>query len=164
MSRTGNESNAVNRTLSQIERFWSRVDKSGGPDACWPYMGARESNGYGYPTWGEKGRHALGHRLAWQLTNGEIPPRRLVCHTCDNPPCCNPAHLFLGTGSSNALDKVAKGRHPKTAKQKMNPEKVRELRRLRDEGWTFEALGKRYGIMDNHAYYIYVRRCWANVA
>lgn len=96
---------------SGAERFWLHVDKSG---ACWLWMGARLPKGYGlFGGLREDGtRHdRLAHRVSWELQHGAPPPDdRMVCHTCDNPPCVNPAHLFLGDASLNAADMIAKGR------------------------------------------------------
>lgn len=91
-----------------VAKFWSKVDKSGGPEACWPWTGATNELGYGVTQF--DGRAALAHRKAWALTNGPIPDDKLVCHRCDSPPCCNPAHHFLGTNADNMADMAAKGR------------------------------------------------------
>lgn len=92
--------------------FHRHVDRSAGPLACWPWTGLR-SKGYGRFKVGDKNRY-FAHRVAWELANGPI--RRdlgelVVMHTCDNPPCCNPAHLRLGTDADNQADMRAKGRH-----------------------------------------------------
>lgn len=95
-----------------MDRFWSKVAKAGAND-CWPWLGSQQKPmGYGHWTWwdGERGRSTTAHRKAWQLTNGPIPEGMMVLHSCDNPPCCNPAHLWLGTHADNMADKVAKGR------------------------------------------------------
>lgn len=90
-------------------RFWAKVDKRG-PDECWPWLGATNGNmGHGQLTVAQRRHYA--HRAAWELAHGPIPPGFFVCHHCDNPPCCNSAHLFLGTARDNAQDMVAKGRH-----------------------------------------------------
>lgn len=101
-------------TLAEVEAaFWSRVDKSGGPDACWPWMGPMTDFGYGkFRVWN---RTRTSHRLAIEFTNGPIQTGSgyhgtCVLHRCDNPPCCNPAHLWLGTNADNAADRNAKGR------------------------------------------------------
>lgn len=99
---------ATLRSLPIEIRFWAHVDVSGGKDQCWPWRGPINSSGYGVFKF-----HAdiyLSHRFAWELTNGKIPDGMFVCHHCDNPPCCNPAHLFIGTPKDNAQDAMKKGR------------------------------------------------------
>lgn len=95
-----------------IVRFWSRVDQSGGPLACWLWTGAVFAvSGYGaFKTW-ERQRSC--HRMMWELTQGMVPNGLHVLHHCDNRLCCNPAHLFLGTHADNMADMVAKSRQAK---------------------------------------------------
>ncbi|WP_368493194.1 HNH endonuclease [Deinococcus sp.] len=95
------------------DSFWARV-KRGDPKACWPWQGTISRTGYGVITYHK--RQWRTHRLAWVLTHGEIPEGLFVCHHCDNPICCNPQHLFLGTPLDNARDMVAKGRSCKGEK------------------------------------------------
>jgi hypothetical protein len=93
-------------TLEQ--RLDHYIDKSGGPDACWPWT-ASTNTGYGQMTWKRKPDRA--HRLMWVLHHGPIPPDKPhILHRCDNPPCCNPAHLWAGTNADNIADMVAKKR------------------------------------------------------
>lgn len=87
--------------------FHSRVDRSGGDDACWNWTGSKVS-GYGNMRW--LGRSRYAHQIAYELAYGRYSPELDVCHTCDNPPCCNPRHLFLGTHQVNMEDRDAKGR------------------------------------------------------
>lgn len=94
-----------------VARFWSKVDYSGGIAACWPWTGGRTPKGYGHFRVGPDGLIAT-HRLAYFLLYGEIPRGRHVCHDCDNPPCCNPFHLWAGTNAQNMQDASAKGRLP----------------------------------------------------
>ncbi len=88
-------------------RLWNFVDKSAGPKACWPYTGCLHK-GYGWAK--RQGKRVFAHRLAWECTNGPIPDGLFCLHRCDNPPCCNPAHLFLGTQADNNRDRHSKGR------------------------------------------------------
>lgn len=89
--------------------FWARVDQSGGPNACWPWMGYRTPRGYGRLYCGSR-TPVYAHRVACALAHGPIPPGMDACHKCDNPPCCNPAHLFPGTQDDNIQDAKRKGR------------------------------------------------------
>jgi len=109
--------NPRTRRRSQMEideeaRFWSKVDRSGGPESCWPWVCGKDTKGYGCCRIGPR-KQTCAHRVSWQISRGDIPPGLLVCHRCDNPPCCNPAHLFLGTNTDNMRDCSAKGRIPK---------------------------------------------------
>jgi hypothetical protein len=96
-------------TLMPTARFWAKVDQSGGPDACWPWLGYRTLGGYGH--WHPaKGVKVVASRFAYEDTFGPLPVGYGACHSCDNPPCCNPAHLFAGTAEDNAQDAQQKGR------------------------------------------------------
>ena len=76
---------------------------------CWEWQRSRDQRGYGLVT--RSCGESRIHRLSYKLHKGDIPTGMLICHTCDNPPCCNPEHLFAGYASDNANDAVAKGRH-----------------------------------------------------
>ena len=140
-------------------RFWANVDRSGTaaaanprPDLgpCWPWQGAT-LKGYGQLTMGN--HRWLAHRLAWILTNGAIPAELGVLHRCDNPPCCNPAHLFLGTQADNMADAARKGRACKlpeygedNPRAKLTWGAVRTIRRRYEAGETMRAIASDYGM------------------
>lgn len=89
------------------DRFWAGVDKRG-EEECWPWTKSCVTDGYG--TLGAAGLVFATHRIAWEIENGPIPPGQAVLHSCDNPPCCNVKHLFLGTNLDNIKDMIAKKR------------------------------------------------------
>jgi len=91
------------------DRLWSRVDRRG-PDECWPWQGATNKKGYG-ALWNGVDKNVGAHVAAYELTFGPIPDGMDACHTCDNPSCCNPAHIFPGTRRDNMQDCAAKGRN-----------------------------------------------------
>lgn len=89
-----------------MERFWSKVEKA---DGCWNWNGYRDTKGYG--AFGLDRKVQKAHRVAYILAFGEIPEGAHILHSCDNPPCVNPAHLRAGTRTDNMQDKVLRGRH-----------------------------------------------------
>ncbi len=90
------------------ERFDRRIAKRG--EGCWEWTGARMPRGYGIFRMSQPRRNVLAHRFAWERAFGPIPLGHDVCHSCDNPPCVRPEHLFIGTRKANMADMVAKGR------------------------------------------------------
>jgi hypothetical protein len=100
--------------------FWEKVDKSGGPDACWNWSGAVTAK-WGYGCFHMGGNRVLGaHKIAYEYVNGAVPDGLCVLHKCDNRLCCNPAHHFLGTKLDNARDAVAKDRHARGERIRRN--------------------------------------------
>lgn len=91
-----------------VEQFWAKIERG---DGCWTWLASVSPWGYGRsPFPGRSGRLVMAHRIAWELTNGPIPDGLIVCHHCDNPRCCRPDHMFLGTDKDNAMDAARKGR------------------------------------------------------
>lgn len=157
-------------TLAQ--RFWPKVDRHG-PDECWPWLAAQAGKGYGWIGGGrERGHQGLyAHRVAWELAYGPIPEGLCVCHTCDNPACVNPAHLWLGTVQDNSDDMVAKGRVPSYAHRigeaahnvKLTEAQVREIRSL-VPGHTYAELGQRFDVHWSTIGDVVRHRSWAHIA
>ena len=130
-----------------MKRFWSKVDIRG-PDECWEWSAFRRND---YGVFRLNGRIQQAHRVAWELTNGPITDDLDTLHHCDNPPCCNPAHLFLGTHADNMADRDAKGRghyfrgeqHPMAKLKSTDIPVIREL--LRRGVYGFE-VARRYSV------------------
>lgn len=153
------------------ERFWDKVDQRG-PDECWEWQAFRLPGGYGKiaadRVRGEPKVSLTAHRVAWEFTNGRpVPDGMRVCHRCDNPPCCNPAHLFLGTAKENTRDMLSKARHchgERYPHHKLTEDDVREIRKLKAAGVTYDELERRFGVTRAPLHRIVTRRSWGHVA
>jgi len=128
------------------DRFWSKVAKGEGPDACWLWTGSTNgATGYGWVHvhWdgGHNGRRVTytSHRAAWELTHGAIPDGLMVCHRCDVRLCVRPEHLFLGTARDNAKDASQKGR----MRGRINEPRAKLTERIASEVKRRLALGAR---------------------
>ena len=147
---------------SKMERFWSKVAR-GSADECWPWLGGRGRKGYGVFRDGGINR---SHRVAWELTNGPVEEGQQVLHRCDNPPCCNPAHLFLGDNTVNMADKLAKGRQIHGEAQYnaiLKATDIPSIRALLRQGVTEEEIGQRYGVSRGAISNIKRKRSWVRV-
>lgn len=147
------------------DRFWPKVSRPVDPHACWRWKAYRNPAGYGQLNRGLRGEGlALAHRLSWELHYGPVPDGLLVLHHCDNPPCVNPSHLFLGTYKDNAQDAAQKGRmHPGalTGGAKLTADIVRIIRAHR--GVSQRTLAVLYGVDQSTISQIISRRRWQHV-
>jgi hypothetical protein len=148
-------------------RFWEKVD-IGGDEDCWPFTGARTPEGYGKFRVGKYMPNAS--RVAYVVTNGDIG-ELIVCHKCDNPPCCNPKHLFAGTHKDNQRDKWRKGRAAPlggavvfgedVGNSKLTRQAVEEIRRLYAAGEMDQPrLTKRFGVSQTTISRVVLRQTW----
>lgn len=148
-------------------RLWSRVTRCADVD-CWPWVGGR-AHPFGYGLIGLDGRPTTAHRVAWLVTRGPIPRGLSVLHRCDNPPCCNPAHLFLGTQADNMHDRHAKGRFARGSavhSAKLTEDHVRAIRATYSvgiRGRGVRALATRYGVAKNAVRCVLARTTWAHI-
>ena len=157
------QSDVPEGATATASRFWSKVDRSGGPAACWPWTAYRNSLGYGRFA---AGWTAYAHREAARLVFGDFDPKLDVCHHCDNPPCCNPAHLFIGTHRDNFRDASDKGRligrrGELSPHARLTWPKVHEIRRAYAAGEASEReLGKRFGVSQVAIHFVVTRKTW----
>lgn len=128
-----------------VERFWNFVDRKG-PAKCWNWVGYILQSGYGQ--FAIKYKKARAHRVAFLLGTGKQPGRKLVCHRCDNPLCCNPKHLFLGTSADNSADMAMKGRAVRQLGVKHGHAKLTEsqVRFIRKSKLPAPDLASRFGV------------------
>ena len=148
----------MRRKYASIEdRFWSWVKKGRGRK-CWEWQGGT-TGGYGRFWVSEDRPNEHAHRYAWELENGEIPKGKLVLHKCDNPPCCRPDHLELGTHADNQRQKWERGR----GASKLNDADVAEILRLAAEGVEIWALGRKYKVPQPIIEAIVTGRRWKRV-
>lgn len=134
----------INLTPERIERFWRSVEKS---DGCWNWKGLKSKKGYGvfcHHAGGGRKSQIRAHRIAYTLAKGPIKPNEFVLHSCDNPACCNPDHLRVGTNVDNIRDRLERNRICGTAK--INMEIANEIRRRVFKGESKRSLSREFGI------------------
>ena len=141
----------MSRRKNTIEDYWKNVDIKG-EDECWPFQGYKDKDDYGKFQFSLKDNQVSkrAHRLAYEYTYGLIEEGKFICHTCDNPSCCNPTHLFPGTPKDNTQDMFKKGRQGKP-NAKLTNEKVAAIKadtRLQKD------IAKDYGIHQTTVSYI----------
>ena len=142
-------------------RFWSKVDVQQSTCRCWEWQGRRTDLGYGQ--FKLRGAAAFAHRVAAQLAGARLGSDSVVMHTCDNPSCCNPTHLIVGTHASNVADRVAKGRSAKgtsNGRAKLTEDQVRAIRA---DDRTLTEVARDYGVCVATISHIRQRRIWQHV-
>ena len=154
---------------STLVRFWAKVDVRGLGE-CWPWMGSTTPSGYGELRLERSRKKKPAHVISYEIKNGAMPSGLLACHTCDNPPCCNPGHLFSGSHKDNAADASAKGRlrtgpskGSQNANSRLTEDDVRQIRVLITAGHTNMAIGAKYGV--THSMVSMIRRglSWTHI-
>jgi hypothetical protein len=145
-----------------VDRFWVKVQKAG-DDECWVWLATRNHRGYGL-FWAA-GRYDSASRVAYKLAYGPIPAGASVCHRCDNPPCCNPAHLFIGTQAMNLADMVAKGRQARHLGRTNPMARLTDddVRAIRSSGLPAAELAKRHGVHPRTVRDVLDRRSWKHL-
>lgn len=150
------------------QKLWARVVKS---DGCWEWTGPRTPFGHGHLN--HRNKRVYAHRLSWELHNGPIPDGMSVCHRCDNPPCVNPAHLWLGSHGDNLRDMATKGRqglHLAPAKAVRGEAHHRSVltddmvREIRASSESAHALSRRLGVSRPTVARVRQGRTWKHVA
>src|SRR5271157_2661157 len=149
--------------LIDQKRFWDKVEKGPG---CWIWKNCKTGAGYGQIYL--NGRIEYSHRLAWILCVGPIPNGLFVLHSCDNPPCCRPDHLFLGTPKDNSVDAAQKGRlvcpvGAEHVNAKLTDDQVRQARERAAFGESQRAIARSYGVDHTVILDVIQRTAWAHV-
>ena len=145
-----------------------KVDRRG-PDECWPWLKSQMNGGYGQfrVTVGQSPKRAS--RVAWELTHGDAGELS-VLHSCDNPPCCNPAHLFLGTVADNNADKLRKGRANYNMDalvsrvRRLTDEQISDVRRCYAGGESCRSIAKRLGVSQTTVSRLIGGKHWSDTA
>jgi len=146
-----------NRRRPVAERFWEKVQQLT-KEECWPWTASKDEVGYGR-FWCD-GKTVAAHRFAYELVCGRIEGGRFVMHACDNPSCCNPKHLSLGTAQENSTDMLSKGRQAcgeKHGRHKLTSADVEAILRSKE---PLRTLSDRYRISDSVVSSIRRRKHW----
>lgn len=154
------------RRGTPAERFWERVG-SRSENQCWIWGGSIDRGGYGRLAMGRSS--VLAHRFSYELHHGPIPDGMDVCHSCDNPACVNPAHLWLGDAAANRADMVAKGRQgdwsgERSGVNKLTEHNVRKIRELLAQGMRHATISKRFGVCRSTISLIHQGKTWRCVS
>lgn len=148
------------------KRFWAKV-KKGDPAQCWIWMGTLGHKGHGTFRVNSK-KNEGAHRFSYQSIYGEIPKGMCICHSCDNPSCVNPLHLWVGTRSDNNTDRANKGRSACGEGEYNNLSKLKNsqvirIRELLKEGWTQCKIAEIFGVSQSQISHIKLGKAWSHV-
>jgi predicted DNA-binding protein (UPF0251 family) len=149
-------------------RFWSKVKLTANPDVCWDWIRCLGKDGYGM--FQINGRAIRAHRFSYLITNKKLPDGKLVCHTCDNPKCVNPNHLFLGSALDNVSDCIAKKRRTplkgdKSGRSKLKEDEVLSIFKTYNEGHvTQDELAQKYNVSSKTISKIITRTRWKHLS
>lgn len=155
---------------AEISRFWSKVGKKD-IEECWEWIGGLDKDGYGRFKVRSGIRTLKSHRLAYYLSNNKKQNSLLVCHKCDNPKCCNPNHLFIGTQKDNRIDCVKKGRMVQNCKHGEESDKSKltadQVKDIIEEYYSGNAsqivLSKKYGVTATNIGAIVTNKIWKHL-
>lgn len=154
------------KPVDPVIRYLAKVNKKG-PDECWPWTAACYGNGYGQFGVSKEERSVLAHRFGYKSLVGPIPDGDKVLHTCDNPPCQNPNHWYLGSQKDNADDRETRGRgnHPKGERNnsRLTEGQVREILALFERGGHTQDIADRFGIRRRLVYAIARGERWGHL-
>jgi hypothetical protein len=162
------------------QRFQALVDTRSDSE-CHEWKGGTNKKGYGQ--FRVNGRTHISSRIAYIIYFGDIPDGLFVLHKCDNPPCCNPDHLFLGTQVDNMADMIQRGRQfhtsgPRTwiygkpenvargerhGRAMLREDEVREIRALREKGWYYVDLAERFNVSVTATRKIVHKETWTHI-
>lgn len=147
---------------SDILRFWAKVDRKG-PDDCWQWLGALfQDSGYGQ--FRIPANNLRAHRVCWEISYGaQIPQGMHICHTCDNPPCVNPGHLFVGTNNENVADKIQKGRQPIGTAHGQSKLTNDQIKVIRASTKTWTELMREFGVCRSTIWRVVRRVNWKHL-
>ncbi len=141
-----------------MERFWSKVDKSGD---CWEWTAGKQKSGYG--RFKVNGKQKRAHRYVLELEGVDIPSDMCVCHTCDNPGRVNPDHLWLGTIAENQRDMAEKGRSTLGRRSPLAKLTETDVRWIRQLGASNAKVGKCFGVVNSHISRIRRGQSWSHI-
>ena len=153
---------------SELEgRFWAKVDKSAaGPNGdCWEWQAYLNARGYGVIN--VFGKLDLAHRISWAFAfDRKVPDGMCVCHSCDNPKCVNPAHLWIGTNRDNVNDRQRKGRHTPCRGTQNGKSKLSEAEvlQIRASTGSHAELSRQFGVTHQVIRAIRVGQIWRHLS